>query len=104
MIRSIGMRAAAALAVGLVALASTACGGSHIKPDAAAQSVVDLVSKKTDFTPTDVTCPDGLDANVGVEFDCSFTGPENTTYTAHMKVVQIQGEQVLFDINVEPTA
>lgn len=96
------MRAASALVVGLVALALTAC-GSHIKPDAAAQSVVDLVSKQTDFTPTDVTCPDGLDATVGVEFDCSFTGPENTPYTAHMKVVQIQGEQVLFDINVEPT-
>jgi hypothetical protein len=56
-----------------------------VKPDGAAQPVVDLVSEKTDFKPTDVKCPDGVEAKAGQEFDCSFTGPEGD-YTAHMKV------------------
>jgi hypothetical protein len=58
------------------------------------------VSEKTDFKPTDVKCPDGIDAKVGVTFDCPFTGPDGD-YVAHMKVLKIEGEQVLFDINTE---
>jgi FKBP-type peptidyl-prolyl cis-trans isomerase 2 len=37
---------------------------------------------------------------VGQEFDCKFTGPDGD-YTAHMKVLKIEGEQVLFDINTK---
>jgi hypothetical protein len=47
-----------------------------------------------------VKCPDGIDAKVGVTFDCQFTGPDGD-YVAHMKVLKIEGEQVLFDINTE---
>ena len=39
---------------------STGCSGkSTIKPDGAAKSVVDVVSKQTGFHPSDVHCPDG---------------------------------------------
>ena len=99
MMRTRLARVGVALFIGLVGLQLTAC-GSTIKAEGAAQSVTDLVSEKTDFKPTDVKCPDGIDAKVGVTFDCQFTGPDGD-YVAHMKVLKIEGEQVLFDINTE---
>lgn len=100
MTRTLGIRVGAAVVIGAAALQLAACGASTIKPEGAAQSVVDLVSEKTDFKPTDVKCPDGVEAKVGQEFDCTFTGPDGN-YTAHMKVLKIDGEQVLFDINTK---
>ena len=100
MTRTLATRAGAAAFIGAAALQLAACGVSTIKPDGAAQSVVDLVAEKTDFKPTDVTCPEGIEAKVGQEFDCKFTGPDGN-YTAHMKVLKIDGEQVLFDINTK---
>jgi hypothetical protein len=102
MTRTLGIRIGAGLFIGAAALSVTACGAT-IKPEGAAQSVVDLVSKQTGFKPTDVTCPNDVKADVGVEFECTFTGPENTPYAAHMKIVKVEGEQVVFDINTEPT-
>ncbi|BBY29630.1 DUF4333 domain-containing protein [Mycolicibacterium sediminis] len=103
MTRTLGMRVGAGLFAGAAALSMAACGDSTITPEGAAKSIVDLVSKQTKFTPADVTCPSGVKAEVGVEFDCGFTGPENTPYTAHMKILKVEGENVTFDINTEPT-
>ena len=100
MTRTLGIRFGIAVFVGAATLSLAGCGTSTIKPDGAAQSVVDLVSEKTDFKPTDVKCPDGVEAKVGGTFDCSFTGPDGD-YTAHMKILKVDGEQVLFDINTE---
>ena len=97
--RTPGARICAAAAVGVVAWQLAGC-SSSIKPEGAAQAVVNLVSEQTDFTPDDVTCPDGIEAKVGVTFDCKFTGPDGN-YLAHMKIEKIEGEQVLFDINTE---
>jgi hypothetical protein len=58
------------------------------------------VSKKTKFTPTDVTCPDDVEAKVGAEFDCHFTGPEGP-YTAHVKVTKVEGDDVFFQIDTK---
>ena len=77
--------------------------GSKINPDGAAKSVVDVVSKQTKFKPTDVTCPSGVDAEVGTEFDCTFTGPEGKQYTAHMKVTKIEGDNVEFYVESKPS-
>lgn len=103
MTRTLGARVGLGLLAGAVAVTLAACGDATITPEGAAKSIVDLVSKQTKFTPTDVTCPEGVKAEVGGEFDCGFTGPENTPYTAHMKIVQVDGENVTFDINTEPT-
>jgi Domain of unknown function (DUF4333) len=77
--------------------------GSKINPDGAAKSVVDVVSKQTKFKPKDVSCPSGVDAEVGVEFDCTFTGPEGVEYTAHMKVTKVEGENVEFYVESKPS-
>jgi Domain of unknown function (DUF4333) len=94
-----GGRLGAALLVGAVALQLAGC-SKTIKPDGAAKSVTDLVSEQTGFKPTDVSCPSGVEAKVGVEFECHFTGPEGP-YTAHMKVTKVSGEDVVFDIKTQ---
>ncbi len=77
--------------------------GSKINPDGAAKSVVEVVSKQTKFKPKDVSCPSGVDADVGVEFDCTFTGPEGVEYTAHMKVTKVDGDNVEFYVESKPS-
>lgn len=77
--------------------------GSKINPDGAAKSVVDVVSKQTKFKPNDVSCPSGVDAQVGTEFDCTFTGPEGKQYTAHMKVTKVDGDNVEFYVQSRPS-
>jgi len=96
------MRAALVVFVASLALLVAGC-GSTIKPEGAAQSVVDLVSKQTGFKPNDVTCPSGVDAKVGTEFECHFTGPEGKEYTAHMKVTKVEGDDVQFYIQTRPS-
>lgn len=92
------------LVVVLASLAMVLAGcGSTIKPEGAAQSVVDLVSKQTGYKPKDVKCPSGVDAKEGTEFECHFTGPEGTEYTAHMKVTKVEGDNVQFYIKTEPS-
>ena len=95
------MRRALLVAV-VVVLFVSGC-GSKINPDGAAKSVVDVVSKQTKFKPKDVSCPSGVDAEVGVEFDCTFTGPERVEYTAHMKVTKVEGDNVEFYVQSKPS-
>jgi hypothetical protein len=87
----------------LLAVGVSGCSGATIKPDGAAKSVVDVVSKQTKFKPTDVSCPSGVDAKVDEEFDCTFTGPEGKPYTAHMKVTKVDGDDVYFEIQSRPS-
>jgi len=90
------MRKAFLIALAALALSVAGC-GSTIQSDGAARAVTDLVSKETKFTPTDVTCPDGIKAEVGAEFDCKFTGPDGN-YVAHVRVVKVNGDDLDFYI------
>jgi Domain of unknown function (DUF4333) len=91
----------AAVLVGAVALQLTGCSATvktnTVRPERAAQAVTELVSQKTGFNPTDVTCPSGVEAKVGVEFQCHFTGPEGP-YTADVKITKVNGEDLEWDI------
>jgi hypothetical protein len=91
-----------ALMLATTALAATACGESTIKPDGAQKSVVDVVFKKTGFRPSDVKCPDGVEAKAGKTFTCHFTGPEGTSYIADMRVLNVDGERVNFVASTRP--
>jgi Domain of unknown function (DUF4333) len=96
------MRTAWVVFVASLALVVVGC-GSTIKPEVAAKSVVDLVSKQTGFKPNDVRCPSGVDAKVGTEFDCTFTGPDGH-YNAHLRVTKVDGGDAQFYIETKPTA
>jgi uncharacterized protein DUF4333 len=87
----------------MTVLAAGCSSKSTVKPDGAAQSVVDVVSKQTGFHPSDVHCPDGVEAKVGVQFDCHFTGPEGKEYTANMKITKVNGAEVDFAVNSHPS-
>ncbi|ORB68743.1 DUF4333 domain-containing protein [Mycolicibacterium tusciae] len=94
-----------ALVATMVALAVLIAGcGSTIKPDGAAQSVADLVKKQTGFEPKDVKCPEGVEAKVGGTFECKFTGPEATEYTADMRITKVEGDDVEFYIETHPSS
>ena len=45
------------------------------------------------------TGPSGVEAKVGVQFDCHFTGPEGKEYTANMKITRVNGAEVDFAVN-----
>lgn len=96
------MRRALSILPGVLAVFVSGC-GSTINPEDAAQSVKSIVSRQTKFKPTDVSCPSGVDAEVGVEFDCKFTGPEGREYTAHMKVTKVEGDDVEFYVESRPS-
>jgi Domain of unknown function (DUF4333) len=88
----------------LLAVCIGGCGmGAKIDPKGAAKSVVDVVSSQTKFKPKDVSCPSGVEAKVGAEFDCKFTGPEGKEYTAHMKVTKVDGSDVEFYVQSRPS-
>jgi hypothetical protein len=97
------MRTPVLVVVASLALVIAGC-GSTIRPEGAAQSVVDLVKKQTDFEPKDVKCPDGVEAKEGTTFECTFTGPEGTEYTAHMRVTKVEGDDVQFYIETKPSS
>jgi Domain of unknown function (DUF4333) len=96
------MRTALVVLTASLAMVLAGC-GSTIRPEGAAGSVTDLVNKQTGFKPTDVKCPSGVDAEVGKEFECQFTGPEGKEYTAHMKVTKVEGDDVEFYIKTQPS-
>lgn len=103
-IRSAGVRVVTGILVGLVALQPTGCSSkATVKPDGAAQSVVDVVSRQTGFHPSDVHCPSGVEAKVGGQFDCHFTGPEGKAYVANMSITKVDGERVEFQVNTHPS-
>ncbi len=102
MTRRFGVRLGVAVFAGVLMLPLAGC-GKTIKPDGAAQSVTDIVSQQTGFKPTDVKCPEGVDAKEGQEFDCHFTGPEGDPYTAHLKVTKVSGDDVEFYITTRPS-
>jgi len=88
----------------LAALLPAGCGEeATVRPEGAARTIVRVVSKQTGFRPDDVRCPSGVEAKVGVKFECEFTGPEGP-YVAHMKILEVEGEKVLFDIRTRPRA
>ena len=105
MVRRISARIAAALVGGSMALHLAACTGSSradpnmIMPDATANYVADFVAENSPakVRPTDVTCPSGIEAKVGGEFDCHFTGPDGK-YTAHLKILSVDGTRVEYDV------
>jgi hypothetical protein len=86
----------------LAAVLMVGCGGGKtVKADGAERSVSDVVSRKTGFHPTDVSCPSGVDAKAGATFDCHFTGPDGA-YVAHVTIEKVEGESATFRIRSEP--
>jgi hypothetical protein len=94
---------AGAAAVQLVGCTMTTEHGTaknYVVADATANYVADYVAKYSParVRPTDVSCPSGLEAKVGAEFDCHFTGPDGK-YTAHLKIKSVEGTRIDYETN-----
>jgi hypothetical protein len=44
-----------------------------------------------------------VEAKVGGQFDCHFTGPEGKPNVANMRITKVDGERVEFDVNTHPS-
>ncbi len=64
---------------------------------AAQREVSDFVYSHTHFRPTDVRCPSGVLAHVGVVYHCHFTGPDGS-YTADVTIASINGRSMSNEI------
>jgi hypothetical protein len=96
------MRRAAAISILCLGIGLAGCGESTVVPEGAERSVVDVVSRETGFRPKDVSCPEGVEAEVGKTFECQFTGPEGEPYVAKMKILEVDGERVEFHVTTRP--
>ena len=79
-----------------------ACGEKTINADRAAETVNNFVSDRTGFEPSDVECPEDVEAKVGETFECTFTGPEGP-YRAEVRVSEIDGDDAQFSIRTHRT-
>lgn len=77
-----------------------ACGGSTILPKPTAQTVAHAVQRRFGFAPTDVTCPSGVPAKVGGQFQCHFTGRDGP-YVAYMRITSVHGPRVIYSIQTQ---
>lgn len=94
-----GVGALVALGLLLLLVIGIFAGGKKtIVPDKAAKVLTNAVSRENNFTPTDTSCPSGVEAKVGAKFDCHFTGPDGKRVTGHMTVTKIDGDDVVFDM------
>jgi hypothetical protein len=94
---SVGLGVAGLGLVAGTAQAQPAPATPTVIPEAASQTIVDFLSERFDFRPTDVTCPSGVESKVGQAFECQFTGPEGP-YTAYMQITKVYGQSVEFNI------
>lgn len=87
------------------AVALTACTPTYykVRPEDAAQAIVDIIQEQNNYqlNVADVRCPQDIEATVGVEFDCYFTG-RGGDYIARMKIEKAEGDKVLFAITAGP--
>lgn len=95
------MRGALSL-ISCLAIVLIGCGTSTVRPGGAERSVVDVVSRQTGFHPSDVHCPSGVEAKKGGTFDCELSGPKGEPYVAHMKILEVEGEKVVFHVTTRP--
>lgn len=71
-----------------------------ILPKPTAQTVAHAVQRRFGFAPTDVTCPSGVPAKVGGQFQCHFTGPDGS-YVAYMRIMSVHGPRVIYSIQTQ---
>jgi hypothetical protein len=94
-------RGALALLVA-VAFAAPGCGGKkEVIATGAENTVTRFIAEKTPATAHNVSCPSGVEAEVGNTFDCTFDDQTGKHYVAHMRILSVDGSRVSFHIQSE---
>lgn len=87
--------------LGAAALQLTGCGNKaplQIVPASAVDVINREVAARSGFTPTEVNCPSGIEAKVGSQFACTFSGPSGK-YTIKMTVTKVDGNSINYDMS-----
>ena len=86
----------------LIAVSATACGTETIDSAQAERSVTVVVQKRIGFKIAGVRCPSGVEAKVGMTFECAYNAPDGP-YTATLRVKSVSGDNVSYEIRSRPT-
>ena len=89
----------------LLALGLAACGPNFLTADAVANGAEDALEAEVGARP-DVSCPEGLKAEVGATIRCTLAvGEDPHTYGVTVTITSVEGDTAHFDVEVdtEPT-
>jgi hypothetical protein len=80
--------------------ATAACGASTVAEseleEQAASALEELVGERPE-----IDCPGDLEAEVGAEIRCTLTAADGTTLGTTIVITSVDGDDVLFDVNVD---
>lgn len=85
---------------GLTKVISTTSSKPTVDHADAEKFITDQVAQQTGDTLTDVSCPSGVEAKVGVQFDCHFTDAGGS-YTVHMKIQKIEDQGITYEYKID---
>ncbi len=90
---------------GLLALAAvlSGCGTLEVVSSGTERVIHGFELTHRRVSVTDVSCPSGVHAKVGVTFSCHFLAPGGVKYTARMRIVKVQGTSVGYRIATYPS-
>ena len=78
-----------------------ACGAGSLPPDEVAAGAEEALQKQAGV-PTDVRCPEDLDAEVGAEARCTLTVQgDPAEYGVTVTVTSVKGDTANFDVTVD---
>ena len=78
-----------------------ACSSAVLTADTVAASAEDALEKQIGVRPT-ITCPDDVEAEVGVTARCTLTGGDDPTeYGVTVTVTSVEGDNATFDVEVD---
>ena len=92
---------AAVLATGACS-ASVSVGTKQVAADKVAAQMSSQLAATVGKAPDDVTCPEGLDAEVDATVTCTLTD-QGTKYDVTGTVTSVDGDNVKFDVQVADT-
>jgi hypothetical protein len=86
-----------------VALLVSACGWPPAIDSSAEQAIKNVVARQTKLRATDVRCPDGIIAALGLSFTCTYRAvPGNVLYRAQLRITEVRRGEVIFFVITQP--
>lgn len=87
---------AAALLVGTLALALTACGDDSVDQGALESGMLALAEKTADVESA--SCPDDVSPDAGTEFECTVTNVKGQVVPVTATITGQDGDDILFEL------
>ncbi|MEV5613221.1 DUF4333 domain-containing protein [Streptomyces sp. NPDC052225] len=95
--------AAGALLVGCSGSVSVGSTDPKVSKGKLADTVAEQLAKTTGQPKPDVTCPEDLEGKVGNTTRCTLTASDGSTLGINVKVSEVDGKKVNFDIQADQT-